>query len=328
MHKSGIFLIRRFYKILVSVAVVIGSLTLNRHADAASSPPGAASVGYNLNTFSSEFTEQTVDLTGLGRPGFNWYPWALFGHKTNTSAIVLNPDHSITLKGDTTGPGGEIVTAAPARGTDFVGTAFGGGAYIEAELKFNPDDVASMGSKGWPAFWSLGLESSLLKNADQWPGQPPGYRHSVEVDILEYLYLPYGVARNVYGAGMHDWFGIPNATCQKGLCAEHLHKNDALRATPTGTDFTQYHRFGFLWVPATASAQGYARFYFDGSPIGAEQRWTQYNNQPPTPTGQPWAFGVLDQRHLILILGTGINEPVTVRSVQVWQASASQNIHQ
>jgi hypothetical protein len=30
----------------------------------------------------------------------------------------------------------------------------------------------------------------------------------------------------------------------------------------------------------------------------------------------------------VLILGTGLNEPMTIRSVNVWQTSAAQNLHQ
>jgi hypothetical protein len=62
--------------------------------------------------------------------------------------------------------------------------------------------------------------------------------------------------------------------------------------------------------------------------MGADRRWTKFDNQPPPPTNQPWAFGRLDQEHLVLILGTGPNEPMTIRSVNVWQASDSNNLHQ
>jgi hypothetical protein len=297
-------------------------------AFAANVPPQAAAVGYTVNTFSTNFTAANVDVANSANTGFSWYPWGLFGHRTNVSALVLNSDGSITLKGDTTGPNGELVSAASSKGgAQFVGTAFGGGAYIEAELKFNPDDVANAGSKGWPAFWALPLEGSLLKDGAQWQGQPRGYVHTVEADILEYLYLPYGVPRNIYGAAMHDWYGIPNVTCPRGLCAQHMRSDESKRSTPQGTDFTQYHRFGFLWVPATDAVTGYARFLFDGQMVGPERRWTKYSNQPPPPVDQPWAFGWLDQEHLILILGTGPGEPMTVRSVNVWQASALQNLH-
>jgi hypothetical protein len=311
-----------------SIVVVMG-WSFSASVTAAQAPAGAASAGYTENTFSSDFSSTTVDLENSAKPGFSWYPWNLFGRHTNLSAITLNSDGSVTLAGDTTGPNGELVTSAGAdNSSKFVGTAFGGGAYIEAELKFNPDDVASAGTKGWPSFWSLEISGSVLKSQSQWPGQPSGYQHSVEVDFFEYLYLPYNVPRNIYGAGMHEWYGIQHVTCGRGLCAQHMPGNEPKRPTPERTDFTQYHRFGFLWVPATDNKSGYARYYFDGKTVGQDRTWTKYADQPPPPTNQSWAFGRLDQQHQVLILGTGINEPMTVRSVNVWQASDENNMHQ
>ena len=40
----------------------------------------------------------------------------------------------------------------------------------------------------------------------------------------------------------------------------------------------------------------------------------------------PWTFGILDQQHVVLILGTGPGEPMTIESVNVWQASAANNL--
>src|SRR5882672_3947405 len=80
-------------------------------AFAANPPAPAAAAGYTVNTFSTGFTDTTVDLAQSGNSGFSWYPWSLFGHRTNTSALILNADHSITLMGDTTGPNGELVSA-------------------------------------------------------------------------------------------------------------------------------------------------------------------------------------------------------------------------
>jgi hypothetical protein len=330
MHSKSLGLrrqARRRYNL--ACAVLIGACGFSAVVVGADAPPGAAAVGYTVNTFSTNFTASNVDIANSGNAGYSWYPWNLFGHHANTSAIRINPDGSVTLAGDTTGPGGELMTATPASNSaKFVGTAFGGGAYIDAEFKFNPDDVARAQSKGWPAFWSLSLEASMLKGAAQWPGQAPGYVHNVEVDFFEYLFLQYNFPRNMYGGSMHDWYGIPNVTCPRGLCPQNMGFQESQRKTPEGTDFTQYHHYGFLWVPATDAKRGYARFYFDGQSVGPDRQWTRYTNQPPPPTNQPWAFGVLDQQHLMLILGTGPNEPMTIRSVNVWQASAAQNLHQ
>jgi hypothetical protein len=97
--------------------------------------------------------------------------------------------------------------------------------------------------------------------------------------------------------------------------------------TPSTTDFTQYHAFGFLWVPATASAQGYAQYYFDGQATNDKMTWTQYSGTDVPPPGTtPWTFGVLDPQHVALVLGTGNAEPMRIQSVNVWQASASNNL--
>jgi hypothetical protein len=290
-------------------------------------PAYAAAVGYAVNTFSTTFTAVSVDLANSGKSGFSWYPWNLFGGHTNTAAVSLNADGSITLSGDATGPNGELVTATTAdNAAGFVGTAFGGGAYIEAVLKFDPADVARANFAGWPSFWSLAMEG-MLEGANQWPGQAPGYVHQIEADFFEYLIAPVNGQTNAYGAAMHDWYGIPGETCPPGLCQEAMPFSLGEKLAPTGTDFTQYHRYGFLWVPATASTPGYARFYLDGESMGTDQRWTLLTDQPPTPTNQPWAFGIIDQQHLVLILGTGVGEPMTIQSVNVWQASAAQNLN-
>jgi hypothetical protein len=79
-------------------------------------------------------------------------------------------------------------------------------------------------------------------------------------------------------------------------------------------------------VPATATTQGFFDAYFDGQRIGYTLSWTQYTNQPPTPVGQPWGLGRIDQQHFLFILGTGAGETFTIKSVNVWQKDASGNM--
>jgi hypothetical protein len=315
--------------VLALIAALTSGATL-AGAETASAPPDyVAALGYTVRTFSTDFTLATVDLANSGKPGFSWYPWNLFEQRANTGAIRLNADGSVTLAGDTTGPNAELMTATQAHNNDgFVGTAFGGGAYIEATLKFNPDDVARVRFRGWPSFWALsleGLKGSIYQYANQWPGQALGYEQNIETDFFEYLFFPHSGSANAYGASLHLWYGVPRITCWRELC-QHAGTGGKIM-TPAETDFTQYHRYGFLWVPATATTLGYARFYFDGNPMGPDQQWAQFAKEPPPPDRKPWAFGVIDQRHLMLILGTGVGEPMTVKSVDVWQGSAQQNLH-
>lgn len=309
---------------LTAATVLINSIAAPS-ATAGPVPAPAAQAGYNLNSFSSDFTKSSFDVDDSKNRGFSWYFWDLFGYQADPKGVQLNPDGSVTLDGDSSGASGQIVSAVQYRATNsFVGTAFGGGAYIEAELKFDPQAVNKAANKHfWPAFWGLPMEGNLIAGAAQWKGQPNGYMHAVETDFMEAF--PNQPAPNRYGGSMHDWYGIMNETCGHGLCQVGMPYSMGMRVTPIGTDFTQFHRYGFLWIPATAQARGYAKFYFDGEQVGAPQEWDKFQDQAPDPVNKPWAFGVLDQQHMFLILGTGKNQPMTVRSVNVWQSSTSEN---
>ena len=159
-----------------------------------------------------------------------------------------------------------------------------------------------------------------------WPGLGEGLYHFVEVDFFE-LDLKDQVAlgiENVYGGAMHDWYGAWNGTC-RAFCRVTTPQFALVRRVPGKVDFTQYHRYGFLWVPATPDKQGFGEYYFDDRKIGLTATWSQYRGQRPPPVA-PWIFSIMDSDHLALVLGTGVNEPMTVASVSVWQASGVQNI--
>lgn len=289
-------------------------------------PPQAAAVGYTVHTFSSNFRASEVDLAGTFKSAFKWYPWKFFGKMTNLTSISANSDGSITLLGDATGPNGQLATASPASGTPgFVGMAFGAGGYFEAVLKFNPQDIIKNDFRGWPSWWSMAIEHMANLDTAQWPGQPKGYEHFIEVDFFEYDLSGYVKSGklNYFGGTMHDWFGLYG----KGYNRLSLPYSTIVRKVPVNTDFTQYHRYGFLWVPATAIANGFAEYYFDGQKVGEATLWSESTGQEPPPIA-PWTFSILDKNHLVLILGTGIGEPMTIISVNVWQASAAGNLVQ
>ncbi len=151
----------------------------------------------------------------------------------------------------------------------------------------------------------MAVEHMVSLDARQWPEQRKGYEHFVEADFFEYDLKDY-VRRgklNYFGGALHDWFGLPSADRYSHLTIPY---SAVVREVPLNTDFTQYHRYGFLWVPATATENGYAEHYFDGRRIGMRIAWRQYTNQEPPPK-PPWMFSIIDQNHLVLILGTGQN---------------------
>ena len=302
-----------------SVAQVSGE-----HPQSSDVPPQATAVHYTVRTFSSSFSVNQVDITNTSKSGFKWYPYQFFGAHTKLSSIDLNSDGSVTLLGDTTGPNGELATASWT-GTPggFVGTAFGGGGYFEATFKFDPKDVIKNNFNGWPSWWSMGIEHMVNLDTRQWPGQEKDYEHFIEADFFEYDLRDYAGRgkMNYFGGALHDWFGLPGDRYSLVTLPNSL----VVREVPAKTDFTQYHRYGFLWVPATSTRDGYAEHYFDGRRVGRRVAWRQYTNQAPPPR-PPWMFSIIDHNHLVLILGTGLNEPMTVLSVNVWQASDAHNM--
>lgn len=315
------------------VALYLFGVIAETSADA-QVPLPASTVGYEVNTFHSVF-HGDIDLKDLRTPGYNWYLAKWFGwHPTKASSILFNGDGSITL---TSGEGGANYTIGSAAETgraqkEWVGTAFGGGGYFEAELKFDPRKVGTPGTVGFPAWWLEPLEHSTSSKT-HWSGQPAGYEHYVEVDIFEYNPRKEAPANDYFGS-VHEWYGISGITCPREFCQATNYNNQSkftnyLIATPSNNNFLQFHKFGVLWVPATKTSQGYLQYYFDGHATGDRISWSQYRDQPPPPTkSTPWTFGILDRQHMYLILGTGDNEPMTVQSVNVWQASDSQNLHQ
>ncbi len=309
----------------LALLVLTPSLSL---AAASTLPAPASEYGYDIITFESNFSKETVDMNRTLNRGYKWYLLDLFSHQASAAGVQLNTDGSVTLLGDKPGVAGSLTSIAPYRGTNtFVGTAFGGGFYVEAVFNFNYAQVSAThvpgAHLGIPAFWALPVESVGVHGTNQWPGQPAGYQHNVEFDFFE---ADYWTKPTAYGMSLHDWWGIQNVTCTPGLCGLAFQNPNGERDVPAGTDLTKYHTYGTLWVPATATTKGICAAYFDGQLIGHTRNWTQYTNQPPTPVGQTWLFGRIDQQHMFFILGTGEGQPFNVKSVTVWQKDASKNL--
>lgn len=339
----GVFGMKRGAFHCVSLAL-LSVFAMGQTVFASNAPPQAAAVGYTTNTFSSTFNKD-VDINNTRSSGYNWYLSKFFGaHPTNPSTLHFNSDGSLTLTSGGDASNDAINSAAdtgkPAP-NDWVGTAFGGGGYFEAEFKFDPSFVMKPGAVGFPAWWLEPLEHLKKSGGSQWNGQSAGFEHFTEVDIFEYNQWK-NHSPNVYAGTVHEWYGIHNATCPGKAFCHASNENNAttqfannLITTPPGTDFRQYHRFGLLWVPATKNSVGYLQYYFDGKPTSDKVTWSQYDEQKHKPMmlrtsspNTPWVFGVLDRQHLILILGTGNGQPMTVKAVNVWQKNGNQNLKQ
>ncbi len=284
-------------------------------------PAPAAAVGYNTLTFGPDISfsaDADYDprtsyprLTALAK----WAKFAFYGTPWKSIGAVKNTtDGSVVLDGSGQSYGNGLCTATPANvaaGVPWQGIAFGGGAYFQCV----------MSSAGPMSFWANDIETMAGVSAgtgpNQWPGQPKGFGAWVETDFAEFD------AGSVYGGAIHSWYGIVGS----GAGTSTVNSGSPFQVP--GADYTRPNTYGFLWVPATASAQGYAKWFFNGTQVGNTITWNAYDpSLPPPPIdlghGGSSAYSVLDKLHLALILGAGAN--TRFESVQVWQASAANNI--
>lgn len=309
---------------LVALAAGCGLLCGAVSASAVTPPAPAAAAGYRVETFSTNgtFNTRTVDTNLTFASGYQWYLFNFYGSKPVPALVTLNNDGSATVSSfgnnEATMASAAQISAAPY----FRGTAFGGGAYFEATLAFDAQAVNL--SKGWPAWWTVAVEDIDGSHGDQWPGQPAGFDNFAEPDIFEY---DQGVNYpNAYFGSMHEWYGVWNRTCT-AYCEVSSPYAAGVRIVPANTNFSAYHRYGLLWIPATATKKGSLTYYFDGVQVGQPFTYSRFTNQAPPPNANtPWAFGVIDNQHLVLILGSGASTPLQVQAVTVWQASAARNL--
>lgn len=310
----------------LAAACVMASATWGT-AEAASPPSAVTAAGYTTETFAtvSNFTPQTVDMNLTDAPGYQWYFFNFFGQAATSALTTLNADGSVTTAAFTNNSNATMSSAAQISAAPyFRGTAFGGGGYFEATLSF--DAAAVNTSTGWPSWWTMSLEHLSGLSTQQWKGQASGYDHFIEPDIFE-ADLGSGYP-NAYGGNVHDWYGAWNSKACPSYCNVQLPFSTVVRTVPSTTNFSSYHRYGLLWIPATASKKGSLTYYFDGVQVGPSTTYSQFSTQKPVPSSStPWTFGVVDQQHLVLILGAGASTPMQVQSVTVWQASTKSNMH-
>jgi hypothetical protein len=298
---------------------ILLALLLGAWVHGNSVPSQAAAVGFNTQTFNSAFASSKFDLSGSNVSGKEWYLWNYFGNTPTNSGLTLNSP-GLTIQGLLNG-NGQISTAADLGSGNFVGTVFGGGAYFEATIKF--DNTLVNTANGWPSFWSMAIEHLINSNGPQWSGQASNYAHFIEADFFEYDIN--GTVQQ-YGGTLHDWYGIFNSTCPSPANQFCNLASASVRPGISGINWNVNHKVGMLWVPATSGTSGTATFYLDDIQQGVSVSWSQFTNQSPPPTSQAWAFGIFDNQHVAINLGSGLNQPFTIQSVKVWQTSANNNI--
>jgi hypothetical protein len=263
-------------------------------------PAIAAAVGYDTETFGPAINVGTTANPTTSYPEItgdvNMVPYTFTGTSW-TNIGETNSDGSVTLNGTGEAFGNGLATAevTPA-GQTLQGIAFGGGGYFQVTMSGN----------GPMSFWMNDAETmngvsngTGADSEDSW----------IEADIAEFD------TTGVYGFTIHNWYG------QVG--SGDVVNADENGASPAGANYSEPNNYGMLWVPATATTQGYAKFYFDGVQVGNTITWNQY---VPGESAAENPFAVMDELHMVPILGAGSGSTVTFSNLEVWQASASNDI--
>lgn len=300
-------------------------------------PIAAKNAGYTINTFhipQGGFSTSNVDTASTFAPGFQIYSGRFFTTdppEPFSNYATINPDGSITVGfNDHTAPAFQLATAAQIVGSPpWVGTVFGCGAYITAEVAMPESQAPGSFQAYWYGDAIEQLAYPFGSSQETWPGQATNYSAFVEADFMELIgsnvNTPTG--KQSYYTTLHNWYGVYQSTCPSGYCdVNNAGGNGNETYVPKYTDFTQYHRIAFLWVPATAApTNGNVSFWFDDELVNGPYSYAQFTTQSPPPAS-PFIFGVIDIRHLALIFGGSLKNQVTLRSMDVWQGSGSCNL--
>jgi hypothetical protein len=297
---------------------------------ASDAPAQAKDVGYSVRTFGPDVVLSAAESSSRTRAPF--FVWDFWGESVPSRSIVQNSDGSVTLLGG--GPANAQIASVSSSSNKakFAGTAFGGGAYFEATIKFDGWNLPVFKpvtlDAGFPAFWAMAVEH-LTGVGDQWPSEQAGFKNFVEYDFFEYNSAYSQGVSTVYSGSIHDWYGMWRTTCPKlpkGFCDVENNVDSKLRKVPLSTNFSDYHKYGALWVPATPNSDGYMQWFFDGAAIGHKLTWSKWTNSLGAIVSEAKAFGIGDAQHVALILGTGRAYKMTIGNVSVWQATTSKNL--
>jgi hypothetical protein len=271
-------------------------------------PPQAAAHGFSTLTYGPHVTL-----------GTNWWPWL---GDNSAQGLVQNSDGSVTDQGGKGNSYNAHVVSTSSNGTNFShGVLFGGGGYFECTFRFDGDGPGwgtPQAADGWPSWWC----------SDPGTGNAPIH---VEIDWFEWfcnagsVNLPpnsIGGTNTAFNSGMIDWYGSG-----QWMGSGSVGYNDSAYA-PSTNDPSQYHKVGGLWVPATQSSDGMSCVYFDDVQVGPVHTWKPYNggSTPEGVGGTAPNFSSLDVSKIVLLWGTGSNNPMTVSAINVWQRDDSQNI--
>lgn len=272
------------------------------HASFGTPPAPASAHGYVTRTFFDDFTSlSTIDVNNTRAPGYKWYVQN-WDQTTALPASAIHINNSILKLDTNAGNYTEgLISCTPTSANNqvwtdangYIGSTFSNGMYIEFSAAADPA-LSTSGATAWPAVWS----DAVRFRAGCLAAGPFTF---TELDFFEYFPNGNGAITPHFAIG--DW---SLSSCTSGSGSFNSNDVPSL-GSPT---YTNQNIFGTLWVPmAKNSGTGIIQRYFNGVHRSeCDISWTA--------GGQ---FSGLDSELIELIIGAGVNWPIYVDYVAVWQ---------
>jgi hypothetical protein len=260
-------------------------------------PAPASQQGFNCEVFWDGFASlATVDVNDTLAPGFKWYVKGS-GFVEPSSAFVqtagglqITPTNNDPVTGLY-----QLGSCASTGGGNHVGTTVTGSMYVDIKLTTWGSQLG--GNNWWPAAWMLGGEQLYAIRVPT-----TGIIDSPEIDLREWANA--GDARHY-----HFWHIIGSGGAPDGSQAD-IGNYVYVSSTPA---FVSGYIYGASLLDPTLNRG-------TGAVTGYLNDFIETNSTPVT-----WSPGATIQnttlKPMCILFGSGYNQPIVIRSVQVWQTA-------
>ena len=282
-------------------------------------PEAAKAEGFTELAFRDEFDSyDTIDFSGEGKDGYNWYVDRPYGGVTLTKEEIVIKDGVMTFAPKTC-PSSIGLPTYSAKGKTGYAMHFG---YAEARMRFSVENVSSRattGRNGWPSFWGVSVTDVKGEHWDR----------VGELDILEAHHMDDSDpnAGVIYTGTLHDH--VKNADGTKNIATNIVNATGALGIK----DYldSEWHTYAALWT------ENYIAWYLDGQlmhsvrfaegayptfyyrDIDSPLDWNEESE--PHLKGRTWegAHSIMNTDSMVLFLGAHETWPIEVDWVRVWE---------
>lgn len=281
-------------------------------------PAAAEDFGMTKLAFADEFESyDTIDFSGEGKPGYNWYVDRPYGGVTLTKDEIVLEDGVMTFAPKTC-PASIGLPTFSAKGKTGYTMNYG---YAEARIRFSVDEITlrSEGRNGWPAFWGVSVVDVV---GEKW-------NRVGELDILEAYELNANDPHSdvIYTGTLHDHLklesgkqqiatNMTNATGALGL-RDYLDNEWHTYAALWTENYIAWYLDGELMHSVRFSEEAYPVYYYRD--IEEPLLWNEAMNAALQ--GHTWvgAHSIMNVDHMVLFLGAHETWPIEVDWVRVWE---------